>query len=229
MNKKLGLGRLGVEGVTTANESCRWRRAWRWGTWKRLVNASETSRSQSGSVARFLYSTKTQICIVIMHPPPTPFFSWLHICMSFHFPPEAKAPACLIPNFTRLLVCSDHPGGASAGHGQSVPDNPGLVTGSGQGRWRLTLSHWVCSVSGTSFTIHLLLLCLFFRLTTPLPLLSFGIFSPSCLLVNCSTSVKYHITLLHVGRVLLIHWLVFFFFQAVKEDLSSCSFESSLW
>ena len=129
--------------------------------------------------------------------------------------------ARLIPNVTRLLMCSDHPESAAARHGQSVPDNPGLVTGSGQGRWRLTLSRWVCSVSGTSFTIHLLLR-LFFRLTTPLPLLSFGIF-PSCVfpLVNCSACAKYHITVPHMGGVLLI-----FFF--VKEDRSSCSVESSL-
>lgn len=47
MNKKRGK-------VTTANESRWWRRAWRWRTWKRLVNVSETSRSQKGNVARFL-------------------------------------------------------------------------------------------------------------------------------------------------------------------------------
>lgn len=112
------------------------------------------------------------------HPPPHTHTHILLLAPCLHVVPLSSRGEGLIPNVTRLLVCSDHPGGAAAGHGQSIPDNPGLVTGSGQGRWRLTLSRWVCLVSGTSFTIHLLLLlCLFFGLTTPLPLLSFGIFS----------------------------------------------------
>lgn len=46
--------------------------------------------------------------------PPTTFFSWLHICMSFHFPPEVKAPAssqtlpaCLCAQTTQAALQQD--------------------------------------------------------------------------------------------------------------------------
>lgn len=145
-------------------------------------------------------------------PPPPPHI--LLLAPHLHVVPLSSRGegACLIPNDSCLFVCSDHPGSSAAGHGQSVLDNPGLVTGGGQGRWRLTLSRWVCSVSGTSFTVHLLLRlllhCLFFRPTTPHPLLSFGVFLSYQREKRC-TGAKYHITLPRGRRALLIRRLEF--------------------
>lgn len=149
MNKKKGgwwrWWWWGAGGVTTANESCWWRRAWRWGTWKRLVNASETSRSQTGYVACFYsaqenwnlhchYAVRPALCIFLNF--------WLLLLCIYLFPSTVH----LTQNTTTLInvsVCrmwysTEWCGGRPprqhvAGHAQAVQGNPGLVTGSGQG------------------------------------------------------------------------------------------------
>lgn len=190
MNKKKKEG--GGGGVTTANESCWWRRAWRWGTWKRLVNASETSRSQTGHVACFntpweLLKLSLSLCLCF-------FFS----CISI-FLPGTHLGLCVVnlctscQTFSLVCLCAlcdtvqsgERPPRQHTGHGQTVLGNQGwslavVMAVRPAACVSLTLSCWVCLVSGTSFSIHLLLPSLIFKLTTPYPLLSFFPVFPIC-------------------------------------------------
>lgn len=132
---------------------------------------------------------KTFIVILLM------FFSPFFSCISI-FLPGTHLGLCVVLVFnlctscqTFSLVClcalcdtvqsgERPPRQHVAGHGQTVLGNQGwslavVKAVRPAACVSLTLSCWVCLVSGTSFSIHLLLPSLFFKLTTPYPILSF--------------------------------------------------------
>lgn len=131
MNKKEGVK------VTTANECCWERRARRWGTWKRLVNASEISQPQKGNNTCFhtahglwrLIFSLCSVCVFMV------YLNWckhlkLHIsCSSFLIVPH-------YPMWCTLLTKSFSKRPPSQLAAWSVPtaqDDLWLVTRTGQG------------------------------------------------------------------------------------------------
>lgn len=142
------------------NESCWWRRTWRWGTWEKLINASEADPSQAGKTACFYTEHKPvklalslSLCVV------SPLnLSSCNTCVLFQF----LTYSTCVKHYQCVCVClcdgvqsSERPPRQYVVvHGQTVRNDPGLVTGSGQGCWRLTLSFlcaW-CQAHPSPFT-----------------------------------------------------------------------------
>lgn len=153
MNKKRGK-------VTTANESCWWRRAWRWGTWKRLVNASETSWSQKGNMACFHIAQQLLKLTAIM------LCGW-HCFSLVPYSSHSLVCFCACLMWYGTEWCSERPPSMLL-YRVLQSWSLAVVKAVSLAAWvELMLFCWVCLVSGTSLSIRLLLSCLFFLQTTP--------------------------------------------------------------